>query len=66
VASVDAKVCLDSGATGSTGGFDEAFFVLHYPDATRISVSSTGYSNFPEPRFPSGDQTLQSGDCVRG
>lgn len=39
---------------------------LLYEDGSLVTSSNTGYSSFPQPEYPWGDQPVSLGQCVRG
>ncbi|MFJ9343743.1 DUF4352 domain-containing protein [Streptomyces sp. NPDC101733] len=62
-ATAEVKVCNTGGKTFSVGQFP---WSLAYEDGARIKVTGLNGGDLPKPEFPSGDETVKQGDCVRG
>ncbi len=62
----DVQVCAPGSVTSPPPYISVTEFILSYADGTRIDFSHTGYDNFPQPRFPTGDTFLHAGECARG
>ncbi len=60
---IDVQVCYGPGAKD----FDNTHsWVLVDAGNGNYDPSSVGYSQFPSPKFPSGDLTVVDGQCIRG
>ncbi|MDA5284439.1 DUF4352 domain-containing protein [Streptomyces sp. Isolate_45] len=62
-ATAEVKVCNTGGENFSVSQFP---WSLAYEDGTRIKVTGLNGGDMPKPEFPSGDEVVKQGDCVRG
>jgi len=64
-ASLKVKVCSDT-TSAKTVSVSSGSWKLAYDDGTIVEPSNTGYSAFPQPKFPMGDVEMAPGRCVAG
>ena len=62
-ATAEVKVCNTGGENFSVSQFP---WSLAYEDGTRIKVTGLNGGDMPKPEFPTGDEVVKQGDCVRG
>lgn len=67
-AALDVRVCLPDHEPDWDGPWivTRSPWALIYDDGSLVSSSHTGYSRFPDPVYPWGDQAAAPGQCIRG
>lgn len=64
-ASLKVKICSDA-TSAKTVSVSSSSWKLAYDDGSLVEPSNTGYSAFPQPKFPMGDVEMAPGRCVAG
>ncbi|GAA2811599.1 hypothetical protein GCM10010441_40370 [Kitasatospora paracochleata] len=64
-AALEVKVCSDA-SSAKTITVSNYPWKLAYDDGSLVKPSDTGYGQFPQPEFPSGDEELAASRCIAG